>query len=122
MKKILFVGLASLCSIGAMAQPIPADAILGYVREKLPADPLKLTGTLKVRTKKGFTKCSLPVVMELDWGAAEPNASYRIGDETLSITWSNEVPSYVFSNPQNKPTSEILGTGLTWADLSFSVL
>ena len=122
MKKILFACLATLCSTASIAQPVPADAILEFVRTKLPSDPLKLTGTLKVRTKKGFTKTSLPVEMDLDWGAEKPTANYRIGGESLAITWNDDIPSYVFSNPRNKPTSGILGTGLTWADLSFSVL
>ncbi len=122
MKKILLICLASLCSAGAFAQPIPADTILEFVRIKLPSDPVKLTGTLKVRTKKGFTQTSLPVEMDLDWGAKEPTANYRIGNESLAITWSNNTPTYLFSNPKNSPSSSILDTGLTWADLSFSVL
>jgi hypothetical protein len=101
---------------------LPGDSILAFVRSKLPNDPLKLTGTLKVRTKKGFTKISLPVQMELNWGASTPSANYRIGDESLKITWQNDLPDYTFSNNRNTPTSNILGTGLTWADLSFSVL
>ena len=37
-------------------------------------------------------------------------------------TWKNNKPYYTFSNADNTPTSDILGTGLTWADLSFSML
>jgi serpin B len=112
----------SLCVFRGFAEAIPADDILAYVRTKLPSDPIKLTGTLKVRTVKGFTKTSLPVAMQLNWGAAVPTATYRIGDQSLKITWKNNQPGYRFSNPENKPASEILNTGLTWTDLSFSVL
>ncbi len=122
MKIIIIAGLAVLYSISSFAAPIPADDILAYVRTKLPSDPIKLTGTLKVRAKNGFTSASLPVEMELDWGGSQPSASYRIDKETLQITWKNEVPQYSFSNAKNTPTSDILGTGITWADLSFSVL
>lgn len=108
--------------MGAFCEPLPADDILELVRTKLPSDPLELTGSLKVRTANGFTKANLPVGMELDWGAETPTAKYTIDKETLTITWNNDVPSYDFSNKKNKPTSDILGTGLTWADLSFSVL
>lgn len=114
--------LALTVSISGFSEPVPADAILEYVRTKLPSDPIKLAGTLKMRTKKGFTKTSLPVEMKLDWGADTPSANYRIGEESLEITWKNEQPSYRFSNVRNTPTSDILGSGLTWADLSFAVL
>ena len=122
MKKLLMSIFVLSCVFRGYSEPLPADSILAYVRTKLPNDPLRLTGTLKVRTKKGFTKSSLPVEMELDWGSATPSANYHIGDETLEITWKSELPSYSFSNDRNTPTSDILGTGLTWADLSFSVL
>ena len=122
LKKILLSVFVFSCVFLGYSEPIPADSILAFVRTKLPNDPLKLTGTLKVRTKKGFTKTSLPVEMELDWGAAEPTAAYRIGDQTLDITWNNDLPSYVFSKGGTLPTDDILGTGLNWADLSFSML
>ena len=122
MKKIPATLLAALCATATLAQPIPADSLLEFVREKLPTRPLRLTGTLKVRARNGFTKTTLPVEMDLDWGAVPPHARYRIGDETLDISWNNGIPSYAFSDPQASPTSRIAGTGLTWADLSFSVL
>ncbi len=122
MAKFTFAILCLLCAFRSYSAPLPADDILAYIRTKLPSDPIKLTGTLKVRTKKGFTKISLPIEMNLDWGAEKPSASYRIGDQSLKIVWNNEVPSYTFSDDQSTPTSDILDTGITWADLSFSVL
>ena len=98
MKKIIIAGLAVLYSISGFAEPIPADTILEYVRTKLPNEPLKLTGTLKVREKNGFTKANLPVEMELDWGALLPTAHYRIGNESLKITWKNDQPEKHFSS------------------------
>ena len=122
MKKMLCSALVCFCVFRGFAEATPADDILAMVRSKLPNDPLTLTGTLKVRTPKGFTKSNLPIEMELDWGAAVPSAKYRIGAEALDITWHNDLPSYAFSNAADTPTSEILDTGITWADLSFSVL
>jgi hypothetical protein len=123
MKHILLVGILTFCSLTGIAQsPQSGDDLLSFVRSKLPSDPIKLSGTLKVRTKKGFTKASLPVSMELNWGAEQPTARYQIGDQSLKITWKEHQPSYLFSDTKNQPTSDILGTGLTWADLSFSVL
>ncbi len=122
MKKILLLVIVLSCVYSGYAEPIPADDILGFVRTKLPDDPLKLTGSLKVKARNGFTQASLPVVMELDWGATVPTATYRIDKESLTITWQGDQPRYAFSNPANQPTSTILDTGITWADLSFSVL
>jgi len=122
MKKLLLSIFVFSCAFCGYAEPQPADDILAFVRTKLPNDPLTLTGTLKVRTKNGFTKASLPVEMNLDWGAATPKATYRIGEESLEISWNNDKPVYRFSNDRNPPTSDILNTGITWADLSFSVL
>ena len=122
MKKLcllLFLGAAVL---SGYAEPRPADDILAFVRSKLPDDPLTLTARLKVLAPNGFTRTSLPVRMDLHWGATSPKAHYRIGDETLDITWSSEGPDYRFSNERSAPTSDILDTGITWADLSFSVL
>jgi len=122
MKSILLIGAIALCvSCGAVEQP-PADEILQMVQTKLPSDPIKLTGSLKVRTRNGFTKSNLPVEMKLNWGADPATAFYQIDNESLTITWNGDKPNYTFSNTENKATSDILGTGLTWADLSFSML
>ena len=122
MKKLLLFIVVALGVFRGYSAALPADDILAYVRTRLPSDPLTLSGTLKVRTKQGFTQASLPVEMQLDWGATTPTAAYRIGDQTLDITWNQELPSYAFSNPDHSPTDPIQETGLTWADLSFSVL
>jgi hypothetical protein len=121
--KNLVLGIVTFAvlSCGAVEQP-PADEILQMVQAKLPSDPIKLTGSLKVRTRNGFTKSNLPVSMDLDWGANPATAFYQIDNESLTITWKGDKPYYTFSNAGNSPTSDILGTGLTWADLSFSML
>ncbi|HEY5621146.1 MAG TPA: outer membrane lipoprotein-sorting protein [Pontiella sp.] len=118
----LIGGLITLCSLPALAVPQSGDEVLAFVRAKLPTDPIRLTGSLRVRTKNGYTRTNLPVVMELNWGREPATATYRIEQETLNIEWRDEVPAYTFSNEKNTPTSDILGTGITWADLSFSVL
>ena len=112
MKNFLLTSLIFLCALCGYSEPIPADDILAFVRTKLPSDPIKLTGTLKVRTKKGFTKTRLPVEMEINWGATIPTATYRIADQLLKITWNNDTPTYNFSIPGSLPTSEILDTGI----------
>ena len=122
MKKILTGCLALGISICGFAEAPPADGILAFVRRKLPNAPIELTGVLKVRTKRGGTKTIHPVKMKIDWSATTPTAYYRVNKETLQITWKNNSPGYQFSNHKNKPTSDIFKTGLSWADLSFSML
>ncbi len=122
LKHVLLGCMVFLIAGCGYADPTPGDQILEFVRSKLPDEPLKLTGTLKVKAKNGFTSASRPVVMELDWGADTPTADYTIDKESLTITWNNDRPAYTFSNPKNTPASNILDTGITWADLSFSVL
>ena len=122
MKKPLLFVFVFIGAVCGYSESMPADDILAFVRTKLPDDPLKLTGSLKVKTRNGFTRASMPVVMELDWGAAAPTAKYTIDRESLTITWQGDQPGYAFSNPANRPTSNIIDTGITWADLSFSVL
>lgn len=121
MKKLLVLVFFVSQVLCGFAEVIPADSILKYVRTKLPDTPLQLTGSLIAKAKNGFKK-SYPVRMDLDWGADEPTAIYTIEKESLTITWNADLPTYTFSNKKNKPTSEIMGTGITWADLSFSVL
>ena len=81
--------------------PAPADDILAFVRTKLPRDPLKLTGSLKVRTRNGFTKSNLPVTIDLNWGASPATAAYTIDQESLAITWDKGIPHYRFSNDRH---------------------
>lgn len=129
MKKLLLFVCVFMCVFrGYCADLTSGSEILSYVRSHLPSDPLKLSGSLKVKAANNYTMASMPVEMELDWGADTPTTSYRIGEpgtkdfQSLTITWNNETPSYTFSDPSNEPTSEILDSGITWADLSFSVL
>lgn len=121
MKNILLAGVLLLTTFGFAAEDTSADHILKMVQKKLPSRPLKLTGKLKAKAKNGFTK-SYPVTMELDWHADPATAHYKIDKEELTITWASDEPKYSFSKDGNVPTSEIMGTGFTWADLSFSVL
>jgi len=121
-KKMLSTVCAVLCVFCARAGLQSGDEVLAFVRARLPVDPIRLSGSLKVRTKNGYTRTNLPVEMELNWGREPATAIYRIEQESLRIEWHDETPDYTFSNPENSPTADILGTGITWADLSFSVL
>ena len=122
MKKCWLAGVVFLCALCSHSEPISGDDILAFVRSSLPGEPVKLTGSMKVKAQNGFTRSNLPVVMELDWGADTPTADYTIDKESLTITWNNDQPAYTFSDSKQTPASQILDSGITWADLSFSVL
>ena len=127
MKKLLSLILFLSACITHAADLQTGPEILSYVRDRLPWEPLKLSGSLKFKAPNDFTE-SMPIEMELNWGAAIPTASYRIGEpgskkfQSLTITWQDGAPNYTFSDPSATPASYILNTGITWADLSFSVL
>jgi serpin B len=121
LKKFLLISFVLLCALCGHSEPMTGDEILAFVRTKLPKDPIRLTGILKVKAKNGYTRVTMPAAMQLDWGAAPPTASYRIGSESLTIRWDDGHPDYTFSNPENRPTDKIIDSGISWADLSFSV-
>lgn len=121
MKNVILAGTLALNLFAFAADDPSADHILEMVQKKLPSRPLKLTGKLSAKAKNGFKKV-YPVTMELNWHAEPATAHYQIDKEELTITWKNDEPNYTFSKAGQESTSEIMGTGFTWADLSFSVL
>jgi serpin B len=126
MMKCFLLAASLLISLPAWADP-SGDEILALVRSRLPTDPLRLTGNLRIQAANGFTKTRIPVEIKLNWGEPTPSAQYTIGPETLTITWHNNTPHYTLDNANGAvadfdPDSEILSTGVYWTDLSFSML
>lgn len=118
---------------GELAESLPPAAqILAGARAQLPAQPVRLIGTLKTRAPNGFVKNKRNVLMLLDWSAQPPVAKYELSDpsdgifQTLEIKWNqNEAEYSFFQNEEKKefnPYSEIGKTGVTWSDLSFGFL
>jgi hypothetical protein len=92
-----------------------------------------MNGSLKERAPNGFVKKELTVEMDLNWGGAPANATYRIRDEksgnfqALEIEWFEAGPEFQYSEngadvTNFNPNAEIAGLGVTWADLSFAFL
>jgi hypothetical protein len=140
MKRILFACLF-LFSTSLFAEDMSSAAqILDFAREQLPKEPIRMNGSLKERAPNGFVKKELTVEMDLNWGGAPANATYRIRDEktglfqTLEIEWFAEGPDFQYSETRDaagvngadvtnfNPNAEIAGLGVTWADLSFAFL
>ncbi len=117
-----------------------AQQILDFARAQLPKEPIRMNGSLKERAPNGFVKKALTIEMDLNWGGAPANATYRIRDEksgvlqTLEIEWFEEGPEFRYSEAPAasggtnqavtnfNPNTEIDGLGVTWADLSFAFL
>lgn len=130
-RRIIFCLLAAAT---LRAEELPsAEQILSFARAQLPKAPVRMNGVLKEWAKNDFLKKELTVEMDLNWGADPANATYRIRDEktglfqTLEIQWPAGGPSYDYSENGKDiagfdPNKEIAGTGVTWADLSFSFL
>lgn len=128
MRRLIIGLLCFLTAWTASAEPTTGPEVLAFVRSRLPDDPIELTGSLRVRTAKGRTRPRIPVRMSLDWGAPQPVARYEIGSadseeiQALDILWKDTQPRYTFTGTSALPTDQIQDTGITWADLSFSVL
>ncbi|MBN2685376.1 MAG: outer membrane lipoprotein-sorting protein [Pontiellaceae bacterium] len=127
MKKLILVIGLFLLGFRCYAKPATGNEILDIVRANLPSDPIRLIGTLKT-TSQGRIQAKLPIEIELNWKGETPAAVYRIGKrgsseyQSLTIVWKQNKPSYIFSDPENKPTALIPNTGISWSDLSVSML
>ncbi len=120
----------------AQAQPPDGEQLMMRVRAALPYIPLRITGELQSRDRRGNIVRVNPVEMELDWGAEPPTALYvirdRFGEETerLEIAWRPGAPAeytYAQGDPPEPVALEDLnrpidGLNLDWADLSLSFL
>lgn len=125
MKKWLLSLFVGLCAVSGFAER-SGDEILAFVRSKLPSDPIQLSGKLRVKSPNGYID-ERAVQMELNWGATDPFAIYRIGETQLNIQWQGSEPQYQFREngvfrEGFDPNTEIPDTGVRWSDLSFSVL
>ena len=120
----------------AAGQAPDGDQIMMQVRAALPYVPLRITGELQSRDRRGQIVRVTPVEMELDWGAQQPTALYIIRDrfgaeqERLRIAWPADGPpeyAYARGDPAEEAPLEdlnrsIAGLDLDWADLSLSFL
>lgn len=112
------------------------DELMAQVRAALPTIPLQLSGELQSRDRRGNIVRVTPVEMNLDWGAATPQAQYMVLDrfgatqEKLHVKWPDRATPE-FSWWSGDPLTEqsladldqsIAGLDLTWADLSWSFL
>lgn len=127
-----------LFAVSAFAEDLPpAPQILAAARAQLPPYPVEMKGTLKQWVPVGssgneFMKKALDIEMTLDWNAIPAQAEYRIRDpkkdfvQTVKIFWKESGVEFDFAeNGEEKeidPFDQILDSGVTWIDLTFSFL
>ena len=130
------LALASFLLPIGLPKAMGGEALMAQVRAALPTIPLQLSGELQSRDRRGNIVRVTPVEMELDWGAAIPQARYMVLDrfgrtqEKLHVMWPDRAtPEFAWwsgdpltEQPLEDLDQSIAGLDLTWADLSWSFL
>lgn len=118
------------------AEPVVADELLNSVINRLPSDPLLISGDMTVRRRRGVVEKELKFDMSLKWGASPSVASYTIRDsfgkqlDKLVITRGQaDRPVYEYFNGENLTPAAvpdlfapIHGSDVSWVDISLSFL
>lgn len=111
-----------------------ADTLLKRVIEQLPAAPIRVSGELLVRKRRGIPVNTYAFEFEAHWGHTPPRARYRIrdafGNDLEQLTIIHGVsPTYYYAagNPLREApppqlTQSIQQTDLTWMDLTLAFL
>lgn len=111
-----------------------ADTLLAGVVQQLPPDPIRVTGSLLVRRRRGVPIKTYGFELIARWGASTPEAQYTIHDsfgeplERMTITYGEKpVIKYEAGSPL-KPlpiqslARPVQATDVTWMDISLSFL
>lgn len=114
-----------------------AQQLLDDVVAQFPREPLRLSGKLRVRGRKGIVTRTIDFKAFMDWGSNPATARYTIradgpngAPEELSLTRESGAQA-VFGYAKGDPllavdlpdlSKPIHGTDVTWIDLTFSYL
>ena len=127
----LSIGILPLC---AMAQSVPADAMLERVVAQLPTKPIQASGTMLVRLRRGLPRQTYAFTLDANWQQPNPTVTYTIkeknGSPIKSLTFRphHEQPFTYRSTAelQEAPlpdlTANIAQTDISWMDLTLSFL
>ncbi|MBQ7721738.1 MAG: outer membrane lipoprotein-sorting protein [Kiritimatiellae bacterium] len=130
-------GVAEILDDDAAMPPAPktpAEVLYGTL-SRLPSDPVKLTGSLIMRKRRGIVVKEVPFEIELLWGAEPKGAKYRLFDgfgrplSTLvaSVDKDGRVLCGVRDGdgrelPEPDLLDQVEGTDITWLDITLSYL
>jgi len=120
----------------AQTSPPSAQELLEAVIARLPAEPLRMTGELTVRRRKGIVERQLGFTLAVHWGRDPAMAVYTIRDafgntlEQLTLTRPRgQAPGFQYSagNPlQTRPLPDLFApiqqSDISWMDLGLSFL
>jgi len=111
-----------------------AAALLAGVVQQLPPDPIRVTGELLVRRRRGIPIKTYGFELVARWGAATPQTRYTIHDafgdplEQLTLTHGNS-PTFQYAagnplvpQPMHTLARPIQASDITWMDLTLSFL
>jgi len=130
------LGLVATIYAAPVSPPPSAEDLLDHVIAQLPLEPIRMSGKLIVRRRRGVLLATYGFEMALHLGETPPRATYTILDafgtplERLSITWSNDrAPTFDFAEgAEFSPSSlsnlaqPIQQTDISWMDLTLSFL
>jgi hypothetical protein len=117
--------------------PTPSvRSILDAVVARLPADPIEIAGTIKVRARRGVVLGEFAFDLSADWGGHPPSATYRLRDalggplEELTVTRSPSGEARYRHIPEGAAAPSdrfdvfgaVRSTDVSWADLTLSFL
>lgn len=117
------------------AAPATPQEVLHGTLSRLPSDPVRLTGSLIMRRRRGIVVKEVPFDIDLRWGETPKRATYRLFDgfgrpvRTLeaSVDGNGRVVCGVRDGdgkegPAPDLLDQIEGTDITWLDITLSYL
>lgn len=115
--------------------PTSAPELLQSCRDRLPAEPVRLTGWVRRRRARGIVEKEFNYTAELRWADETPTVRYDLtstsGEPLFTATFRHAAGATEMaleSGPDHEPVeppawnSDILGTDVTWLYLSMDFL
>lgn len=119
----------------AAEEPPPPVSPLAAAVSIFPVEPVNLFGSLIVRRQSGQIVREVPFAISLDWGAATPTAEYVLMDSfgrnllSARVTRAHGGETSIVCQgadgevlPTPQLSAQILGTDITWLDITLAYL
>ena len=136
--KLILSTACMLLSAAALADSMEtqptADQLLHDVVAQMPTDPIRVSGKILVRKRRGIPISKLLFELDAHWGGTPARASYTIRDsfgrslEKLTLTHGDNTPYHYATGdplkqaPLRSLSNSIQNTDLSWMDLTLAFL